>query len=149
MNVMRDESGDQAGELSSPADSVRRRMPVPSDCITQIDRLPLTTLSKAMWAPSGDQAGAASKASGRLLRRCLLPPSASMTATVGVLILSGDGRPGPGVAASLPPLPLLPPARASATTAPATTRVATAARTTAFLFVLRLISGTGTASACS
>src|SRR5438046_9218071 len=67
---MRSPAGDQAGPESAdvPDGSVSRRNCCPSACMTQMERFPSTVLSKAIRLPSGDQAGRASKASGRLVR---------------------------------------------------------------------------------
>src|SRR4051812_46122153 len=88
---MRVPSGDHAGLLSAavPLASVSRRTPCPSACMIQIDRLLSDRLSKAILVPSGDHAGRASKARGRLVSVWAALPSRLTTKTDAGTILGG------------------------------------------------------------
>src|SRR6266545_5727188 len=62
--AMREPSGDQTGPRSAPSTSgppsVMRRAPVPSAFMTQMPAPPSLNLTKAIFDPSGDQAGSVS-----------------------------------------------------------------------------------------
>src|SRR5438270_9372139 len=94
-------SGDHDGLVSAPPLWVSRCNPCPSDCISQIDRFPSIMLSKAMRLPSGDQAGLASKASGRLVRVWGDDPSTPTTKTCAGTIFAGVVAPGVGPGAGV------------------------------------------------
>src|SRR5437764_10097211 len=97
---MRVPSGDQAGQVSIVGFVVNLRCSLPSAFITQMSKLPLRALAKAICLPSGDQLGLLSMA-GSLVSCLGFLPSASQTQMSCVLALvltqaiclpSGDQR---------------------------------------------------------